>query len=77
MKTTIDGKFSIEAELDGVEVETLAGILHERITKHREEAMLDHACKLITQAELDWHLSHADYTEGIARKLFPDWAGSK
>ena len=60
-------------ELDDFERENLASLLREAITKHREEARLSHVAGEITQSQLDWHLSHAQHLEGIAKKLFPGW----
>jgi predicted GIY-YIG superfamily endonuclease len=64
----------IEVELDRFEVDTLAEMLHDRILEHRQGATADYVDGKISDAELAWHQSHADYVEGIARKLFPNWA---
>ena len=61
----------VHARLDEFETEALAGILHEEIVGHRDESKVEHACGRITDAELRWHLAHAEFLQGVISKLFP------
>jgi hypothetical protein len=67
-------QFKIDTDLDEFEADTLVDLLKDYISENREMARYRHVVGEVTQAELDWHLSHADYVEGIAKKLFPKWA---
>ena len=66
-------KINISADLDDHEVDLLASLLRGYITEHREMAKVKQLLDEITQTELKWHLGHADFTETIAKKLFPGW----
>ena len=59
----------ISAELDSFEAETLFDVLHQEIIKHTAEAKLQFLSKEISKSHLEWHLSHAEYLEGIKKKL--------
>ena len=63
----------IEVELDAFEHEKLASLIHDDIVEHRQEAKFKHAVGDMTKNELDWHFSHAEWTEEIAVKIFPNW----
>lgn len=60
----------INVDLPPDETELLVGMFVERITEHREVARMKHACGEMPDAELKWHLSHADYTQSLYEKLF-------
>jgi hypothetical protein len=59
----------IDAELDGFETEALFDILQHEIIKHRQESKLAFLSKEISKARHEWDLSHADFLEGIKKKL--------
>jgi hypothetical protein len=64
-------QYKIENDFDLGELETLFDLFNHEVIKHRQLAKLDHAEKKITNAELQWHLGHADYLESIKEKLLP------
>ena len=59
----------INTELDGFETEALFDILQHEIIKHREESKISFLLKEITEPVHKWNLSHADFLEGIKKKL--------
>ncbi len=64
----------ISADLDQEEAELLGYLFREYITDNREMAKMKHLAGEVTDAELKWHLGHADWIDTIAEKLFPGWS---
>lgn len=63
----------ISADLNQLEAEMLSYLFMDYITENREMAKMKHAAGEVTDAELKWHLGHADWLDTIAKKLFPGW----
>ena len=64
---------NISADLDQHEAEFLCELLRACVVKNRQMARFEHACGEMTDAELKWHLRHADWVDTVAEKLFPGW----
>lgn len=60
---------SVAERLSVEERDVLGSILHTAVVKHRQLARLDETVGRITKDELEWHLGHADFIEGIGKKL--------
>lgn len=61
----------IEADLDPSEMDLIVGVMAQHITKHREEAHLEHASGELTKVQLAWSLKHATWAASVFAKLIP------